>query len=173
MQTLCTVKNISTYIAACNPFDMVSRPVVCPACNRQGGFYRHGTYERYVSRYRIKVARFRCKHCGLTVSMLPDFALPYRYRSLDETDVYFRASDEQRRNMSDAELLRRYWRRWVQHSPTLQRFIGGASGGLERDPLKHWRYLISKAGGLATEHGRLIKGYGLSLLGRYRCHAVA
>ena len=173
MQILCTVKNISTYIAACNPFDMVSRPVVCPACKQQGGFHRHGTYERYVSRYQIKVARFRCKHCGLTISMLPDFALPYRYRSLDETDGYFRASEKQRRNLSDAELLRRYWRRWMQHSPTLQRFSASASGKLERDPLKYWQHLDGKAGGLAMEHGRLIKRYGLSLLGCYRCHAVA
>jgi hypothetical protein len=173
MQELCTVKSIETYIAACNPFDMVPRPVVCRACSRQDGFYRHGTYERYVSRYRIKVARFRCKHCGLTVSMLPDFALPYRYQSLDETDAFFRASDEQRRNMSNADLLRRYWRCWMQYAPMLQRLSGSASGRLERDPLKHWQRLSSKADGLAIEHGRLIERYGLSLLGRYRCHAVA
>ena len=147
MQTLCTVDNIATYIAACNPFDIISRPEVCPACNRRDCFHRNGTYKRYVSRYQIKVARFLCKYCGVTVSVLPCFALPYRYQSLDETDCYFRASDEQRRNLSGADLLRRYWRRWIQHCPTLQRFSGSASARLERDPLRYWRQLSDRDGG--------------------------
>jgi hypothetical protein len=171
MQVLCTVENITTYMAACNPFDVVARPDVCRTCARQGGFHRHGTYERYVSAYRIKVARFRCRYCGLTVSMLPDFALPYRYQSLQETDAYFRASDAQRCNMANAELLRRYWRRWRQHSLMLQRCVGGG-GRLNREPLGYWRQL-SRGGGLAQWHVQAIARYGLSLLGRYRCHAVA
>lgn len=172
MQVLCTVGSIATYMAACNPFDVVPRPDVCPACERQGGCHRHGTYERNVSRYRIKVARFRCKHCGLTIGMLPDFALPYRYQSLDETDAYFQASDEERRNMANADLLRRYWRRWARHSLMLQRCVGGVVGRLSRDPLGYWRWL-SRGGGLAQRHVQAIARYGLSLLGRYRCHAVA
>lgn len=173
MQVLCTVESIATYIAVCNPFDVVPRPVLCRACSRQGGFHRHGKYERYLGNHRITVARFRCKHCGATVSMLPDFALPYRYQSLDETDAYFRASDEQRREMSNADLLHRYWRCWTRHCAVLQRCRGSAAGRPVRDPLKYWRQLSNAGGGLAREHGRLIGRYGLSLLGRYRCHAAA
>ena len=103
--------------------------------------------------------------------MLPDFALPYRYQSLEETDAYFQATDEQRRNMSNADLLRRYWRRWTRHSLMLQRCVGGVVGRLSRDPLGYWQWLST--GGLAQRHARMIERYELSLLGRYRCHAAA
>jgi hypothetical protein len=172
MQVLCTVKSITTYIAACNPFDVVERPEVCPVCGQRGGFHRHGKYKRYVGNDQIDVARFRCKHCGTTVSMLPDFALPYRYRSLAETDAYFQASKEQRRNMANADLLQRYWLRWTQHIRMLQSCMGSIGGSLNREALGYWRQL-SRGGGLAQTHARMIERYGLSLLGRYRCHAAA
>lgn len=173
MQVLCTVESISTYMAACNPFDLVSRPADCRVCGNQGGFHRNGTYERYFKSVRVRVARFRCKYCGGSVSILPDFLLPYRNLPLIEVDAYFRASIEQRRERSGADLLRRYWRRWVEHCGRLQRCRGSVPGGLERDPLGFWRQLGGSVGALAREHGRLIDRYGLSLLGRYRCHAVA
>ncbi len=172
MQVLCTVGSIATYMAACNPFDVVPRPDVCPGYKQRGGFHRHAKYKRYVSRHQIEVVRFRCKHCGLTVSMLPDFALPYRYQSLDATDAYFQASDEERRNMANADLLRRYWRRWTRHYLMLQRCLDGVVGRLSRAALGYWRWL-SRGGGLARRHVEAIARYGLSLLGRYRCHAVA
>ena len=73
MQVLCTVGSIATYIAACNPFDVVPRPDVCQACAQRGGFHRHGTYERYVNRDQITVARFRCKHGVQGGGQLPAF----------------------------------------------------------------------------------------------------
>ena len=173
MQVLCTVESIATYKAACNPFDLVSRPEDCRGCGGQGCFHRNGTYERYAGRELIRVARFRCKHCGGSVSVLPDFLLPYRNLPLVEVDAYFRATAEQRRGQSGADLLRRYWRRWVGHCGRLQRCRGSDPGGLDRDPLGFWRQLGGSVGALAREHGRLIDRYGLSLLGRYRCHAVA
>ncbi len=105
--------------------------------------------------------------------MLPDFALPYRNVPLVEVDAYFRATAEQRRERSGADLLHRYWRRWTEHCAWLQRCCGSAPGGLDRDPLGFWRHLGETVGALAREHGRLIDHYGLSLLGCYRCHAVA
>ncbi len=42
----------------------------CPIC--RADIDRHGTYERKIP-YGIKVARFYCRPCGLTVSLLPDF----------------------------------------------------------------------------------------------------
>ena len=171
MQVLCTVGSIATYMAACNPFDVVPRPDVCSRCNQRGGFHRHAKYKRYVSRYHIWVARFCCKYCGCTVSMLPAFALPYLYQSLEETDAYFQAPAEERHNMANADLLRRYWRRWTRQCLILQRCLGGVVGRLRRDPLGYWQWL-SRGGGLAQRHVQAIERYGLSLLGSYRCHAA-
>lgn len=56
----------------------------CPTCHDhlvKNGFYRryvityHGTYIIYIRRY-------RCKHCGVTVSILPSFLLPRFQRCL-------------------------------------------------------------------------------------------
>ena len=64
----------------------ISRPEKCPNCGVPNSFHGHGRYWRNVvtDQYeeRIPVARFCCKVCSLTVSMLPSFVLPYFQYSL-------------------------------------------------------------------------------------------
>ena len=52
----------------------------CPGCGRC--LSRHGVYWRLVylpgnEHFRILIYRFRCRPCRLTVSLLPDFLVPY------------------------------------------------------------------------------------------------
>ena len=170
MQLLCEV-NLQVYLAADNPFDVVSQPEVCGRCTGQDSFHRHGTYERYMAETRRKVARFLCKLCGLTVSVLPAFVLPYRPRLVEEVDRYFQAEAAQRPQMSYADTLRRYWREWCSNWPSLQRQTGWPPvRPLAREPRGYWRQLRQKAGSIAGAHVHLIGGYGLSLLRRYGCH---
>ena len=172
MQKLCRV-TVQTYEAAGNPFDVVERPEVCARCGRRECFQRHGTYERYIEDRRRKVARFICGLCRLTVSLLPDFVLPYRPRLLAQVERYFEADEQERPNHSGADTLRRYWRQWCAHWPRLQRQTGWpAVRPLAREALGYWRQLREAAGSVAVAHGRLIDGYGLSLLRRYLCHQV-
>ena len=170
VQQLCEVK-VQTYLAADNPFDVVSAPAVCAGCQGQGCFHRHGTYERYVQDTRRKVARFLCKVCRLTVSMLPAFVLPYRPRLVAEVDRYFAAPDDVRRNTSGADTLRHYWQQWCAHWPVLQRQTGWpAVRPLAREPRGYWRQLREAAGGLAGAQVQLVGCFGLALLRRYACH---
>lgn len=74
------------------PVDQV-RPAVCPACGNLAhkpdaplGIVGHGTYERHVRgvdatmRYAaIRVRRFLCRACELTISVLPNLLHPRRW----------------------------------------------------------------------------------------------
>jgi hypothetical protein len=54
-----------------------------PDCRAADALIRWGTYERQARTglhvYRIRVQRIRCKACGRTHSLLPDFLHPYRH----------------------------------------------------------------------------------------------
>lgn len=170
MQHLCEVK-IETYLAAGNPFDVVGRPDVCERCGNEGCFHRHGTYSRYVLEWLVKVARFICSRCRLTISMLPQFVLPFRNRLVDAVDRYFRAGAEARRAMSDCDLLRRYWREWIGHIESLQRDTGWPpQRPLAREPRACWKQMGKAAGSIEAAQKVLTERFGISLLRRYACH---
>jgi len=50
----------------------------CPRCHDR--MVKHGFYSRYIATisasYKVYIRRYRCKHCGRTVSFLPSFLLP-------------------------------------------------------------------------------------------------
>jgi hypothetical protein len=169
MQTLCEV-TLSVYLAADNPFDVVRQPEVCGRCQERECFHRHGVYWRYVQETRRMVARFLCKVCGLTVSVLPAFVLPYRSRLVAEVDRFFRATAAERRNRSGADTLRHYWRQWCAHAPAVQQTGWPAVRPLAREPQAYWQQLRATAGSLLRAQVQLVRRFGLSLLRRYACH---
>jgi hypothetical protein len=169
MQQLCEVK-IETYLAADNPFDVVSRPDVCERCKKER-FHRHGTYWRYIEKKHVRVARFLCAVCGLTVSMLPMFVLPYRNQLVEAVDRYFRAENEVRIEMRDGDVLRRYWRQWVGHVGSLQRDTAWPpERPLAREPRGYWQQMGRAAGNMQAAQRHLTGCFGASLLRRYACH---
>jgi len=129
-------------------------------------------YWRYVQEARRKVARFLCKVCRLTVSVLPAFVLPYRSRLVSEVDRYFTAMKAERRNLPWADTLRHYWRQWCGHAPALRRTGWPAVRPLAREPRAYWRQVGTAAGSLLRAQVQVVGRYGLSLLRRYRCHRV-
>ena len=170
MQVLCEIK-LPAYLAADNPFEVVSRPERCAGCGGADCLQRHGTYSRYIGEARRKVARFLCALCGLTVSLLPRCVLPYRPRLVAEVARYFAADDTARPDLPAADTLRRYWREWCGHCPVLQRTGWPPVRPLARDPRGYWRHLRA-AGGVAAAQAQLVARYGLALLRRYACHRV-
>jgi len=58
------------------------RPSVCPECGERGSFWRHDHFERSafegVLEARVRIQRFLCHACGLAVSCLFAFLVPYR-----------------------------------------------------------------------------------------------
>jgi len=170
MQTLCEV-SLEAYLAAGNPFDVVSRPEVCERCGQRDCFHRHGTYERYVWDKQVKVARFLCGLCRLTVSLLPAFVLPYRNRLVEAVDRYFRADAQARVQMADVDQLRRYWRQWIGHMGAVQRDTAWPpTRRLAREPQAYWEQMRQAAGTMEAAQSHLIGCYGISLLQRYDCH---
>jgi len=169
MQKLCEV-TVETYLAAGNPFDVVPRPQECESCGERGCFHRHTTYERYFGAERREVARFLCVLCGLTVSVLPAFVLPYRSRLVEAVDRYFMAEHADRVEMSDADLLRRYWLLWVAHMASVQCDTGWPPVRLAREPRAYWRQMREAAGSMVKAQCYLLEHYGVSLLRRYACH---
>lgn len=67
------------------PGHSFSLPDRCPHpdCHVAGALIRWGTYTRWActreADYPIRVQRIRCKDCGRTHSLLPDFLHPYRH----------------------------------------------------------------------------------------------
>ena len=64
-----------------NVFPIVSH---CPECHDQ--MIKNGFYLRYPmsyeKKYEIFIRRYRCKHCGFSISILPSFLLPHFQRTL-------------------------------------------------------------------------------------------
>lgn len=61
--------------------------ITCPYCNTLD-MERHGYYKRYINifgtKYYIRILRVRCKTCGRTHAVLPDFILPYLHEPIKE-----------------------------------------------------------------------------------------
>jgi hypothetical protein len=75
--------------------------------------------------------------------------------------------------MSNADILRAYWRRWVRHFASVCRDTGRpGTGPPVRDPQGYWRQLREADGSMAAAQVRLVGRYGISLLGRYACHRI-
>jgi hypothetical protein len=73
---------IATVLSQGCPFPLPER---CPHpdCQVTGSLIRWGTYERGAATgevdYRLRIQRVRCKVCGRTHSLLPDFLHPHRH----------------------------------------------------------------------------------------------
>ena len=110
-----------------NEFDslQISRPEKCPSCGLPNAFHRHGRYWRNIitDQYeeRIPVARFCCKSCSLTVSVLPSFLLPrFQYSLaciLTALNIIFATSS------SLTALQRFYRRRFYRNSNRIAMFF--------------------------------------------------
>jgi hypothetical protein len=76
------VNSLAQYVARSEEV-VVERPCRCQneACGRTGGFWKHTGYKRKAREGELSVEltieRFLCKYCGLVVSCLFDFLIPY------------------------------------------------------------------------------------------------
>lgn len=78
---LSSARSLAEYLEA-EELETVERPESCPRCRESDCFWRHGSYKRTViegcQERKISVTRLICKSCGLTVSLLQSFVVPYR-----------------------------------------------------------------------------------------------
>ena len=137
-----------------------------------------GVYERYASNGStselITVLRYRCQQTGATVSLLPDFAQPYRLLVSELIEDYF----FERANGYLAawlELLKRYRKRfelWHQELKAVVGFsLGRAPPGAGSSAAEYFRWLVGACGNSVRKATRtLTQRLKLSVFGRYQCH---
>ena len=53
--------------------------VVCPHCRRRTAPLAHQVQQRYVDGALIPVRRLKCRRCGKTFRVLPEWAIPYKH----------------------------------------------------------------------------------------------
>jgi len=71
------------------------RPDYCPQCEQKRPLTAHGFYSRMLVDGgfdgSIRVRRYLCRACGRTVSLLPEFTLPYIRFGISVISLYLRA----------------------------------------------------------------------------------
>ncbi len=149
-----------------NVLKFVSRPEICPRCDSLNAFHSKGNYSRFVDTVEIYVVRFCCKICALDVSVLPDFAMPYRNGSVEVVDRYFSASNEERRTLGGHDSLRYYWKAWQQNWQTVLRMIGEMADC----PRMAWMRLKERSKSIAAAQRKLVQRYSQALFKSYVVH---
>ena len=137
-----------------------------------------GVYKRYVISgsvcFQIKVLRLLCKQTGATVSLLPDFAQPYRLleSELIEDSFFGRAN---RFLQSWGDLLKSYhkgFELWYTELSSVVGFsLGRAPPGIDCSASEYFKWLVGAcANCLRNTTGTLTKHLKISIFGCYKCH---
>ena len=155
-------------------------PVVCPICHGWHCLKLHGYYERWVTDkegkpVRIKIARYLCVKTGRTVSLLPEFAQPYRVVANETIQAYFRGRWKGRAVQRWLGLLKRYGQRWVAWHKKLKEIVGSYFG--RSPPGESASALLERAlascGTVAGLTKLLVESFQVTCFGRYRCHTMS
>lgn len=155
-------------------------PDHCPRCKAAGRLKAHDYYRRSTTNsagqvIAIRVRRFMCRHCGVTVGCLPSFAQPYRLVNSATIEKALLGDVQSRDVMRNQDLLRRYWLRFRQWAVPLRCLLETASGrtfpGKSSEILLMW--LLATYDDFAGCTRRLARDLGATCFGQYRCHALA
>lgn len=177
MQVIIPMKCLPEEYAAKGLHRMVRPPTPCPHCAKAFRLEAHGYYERSVTDSRglilsIQVRRFECRQCGVTVSGLPGFALPYRLVNHRTVELYFNGDTERMDVQRNEERLKQYRRRFKGWAPTLAQLIGSAFGrappGEKAGGL--WQRLLNACKTFASCTARLVGDFRTTCFGTYLCH---
>jgi hypothetical protein len=158
----------------------VRPPPVCPACQRTKrwealGYYCRGlTAKGAAGVLSIIVRRFRCVECGITISLLPNFAQPYRLVRNETVQDFFDGETMTTDILRWDSLLRRYWRRFCGWFPDLLALTGipNKRPPPTAGPGRFWSRFKKLWGPLALATAALVRGFCLTPFGSYRCHQV-
>lgn len=159
---------------------LVRPPSVCPACQRPKSFESLGYYSRGLTAkggsgtLSMFVRRFRCVRCRISISLLPNFVQPYRLVRNETVQEFFDGQPSSEDAMRWRHLLCRYRRRfchWFPHLVTLTQVRPSRSPRAAR-PERFWSRFKRRWGPLILATVSLIRGFGLTAFGSYRCHRL-
>ncbi len=177
MQIIIRVGCTPEVYSAAQRHSAIPPPKKCPNCGQTRSLVSLGYYQRWLSGVdtpilRLLIRRFRCRVCGRSVSLLPDFAQPYRIVRNDAIEDYFVGDTSRVDVMRWSALLALYWRRFTIWLPDLREVAARSfgRGPPVNRPQKWWSFLVSAAGDLARATRRLVAEARVTIFGRYRCH---
>jgi len=151
-----------------------------PSCPRQcrDRLHRHGFYERFrqpTGAEIIRIARYLCRQCGLTVSVLPADRLPYRAVAVERVEAFFNEQAEAGSGPDpppeelEAGCLRRAWTRFQSRVDRLQKGFGLLVPAVIQSAKQLWQQMRLAKGTLQQMLHFLAVSDKISLLGDYRC----
>jgi Domain of unknown function (DUF6431) len=177
MQIIRAVQVSADHYASTNFHQCIKSPVECPHCDARDALKALGYYSRNITStkrgiLRIFVRRFRCRCCGRTVSILPSFAQPYRLVLNVTISEYF-GGTLATTALSWLSLLKQYWNRFTNWLPEIDNTIRSL---VERSPPQPdatgwWQVMAATFGDLDKITTALVRQFGVTLFGRYRCHS--
>jgi hypothetical protein len=138
---------------------------------------RHGHYDRYANcddHQHQDIARYLCRPCGRTLSVLPDHFLPYRALAVPLVQQHFDAQaqpesvPEPVATEKEKGCLKRAWVRFGQRLAALTTVLGQIMQIRTRIPKLFWSTL-RRLGNLPTILRQLAQPFNTSLLHDYRC----
>lgn len=107
-----------------NDFPMID---ICPGCDSRVRLNRHGFYWRNAvllkRDYRIPILRLICPCCCKTISILPDFLLPYFQRPVKLTIAFLKQYFACKRVLSYYQQLQFYRRRFLKNLVRIEAFF--------------------------------------------------
>jgi hypothetical protein len=155
--------------------EQVQKPDTCSNCGGAHCLDALGYYWRWISSwveaFRIRVRRFLCLQCRLTISCLPDFAQPYRVVNTPTVEKGFNQKTG-RAVQHWGWLIAAYWKKFTAHLQGLVRTVGNAFGPCPVNlcPQDFWKLLLRDCGDLAGATRQLVSRFRTCLFGTYRCH---
>lgn len=156
------------------------RPQHCPQCQAQNPLTAHGFYTRTLIDQAfdgiIRVRRYLCQSCKRTVSLLPEFALPYLRASIALIALFLvaRLLHHQKLQAALAKTAParifyqrgQFWiRRFRQHAASLSAALAGLTAALPAADFVHRALLMLEATGWIPAHRFLFAELRYHLLG--------
>lgn len=124
-----------------NDFPILDR---CPNCNGlgHGNVHRNGFYWRYgiteETTIKIPICRFKCLSCRVSISILPDFLIPYFQHTLHTVLMRVNQLLENKKANGGRQLLRFHLNRYFKSIHWIHSFFidNGYGFGLSKDLIK-------------------------------------
>lgn len=155
--------------------EQVQKPENCLNCGGANCLEALGYYWRWISyvleAFRIRVRRFLCLQCRVSISCLPDFAQPDRVVNTQTVEAGFQG-DGAGAVRHWGWLILAYWKKFAAHLQELLRTVGNAFGPcpVVVSPEDFWKMILKDGEGLAAATGQLVRQFRTCLFGTYRCH---
>ncbi len=149
----------------------------CPPCpiDPRHPVHRHGDYERYANcndHQREAILRFLCVLCGRTISVLPDYRLPYRAISVPQVQQDFDARANRRvpppATEKEKGCLARAWRSFLGRVNVLTAVLGQMIRVVKPNAVSLWKQLRQQ-GNLQAILLRLARSFNTSVFKDYKC----